>query len=133
MVTPLALIAATPVGATTTNRFKDSAFIVCKKVVFPVPAFPVKKIDLSVLLTKSQANSSCMFLDIYHKYFIYRRFFLTILSKVIIRLFIAKKSKIVNQKSNHVSLFPNHVFLSIVRHFQQHLLLLKFPLNHSNG
>ncbi len=60
MVTPLALMAATPVGATITMRFKLSIFNLCKKVVLPVPALPVKKIERFVLLTNSQANSSSL-------------------------------------------------------------------------
>jgi len=43
MVTPPALIAATPVGATTTIRLGDIFLRFRKNVVFPVPAFPVKK------------------------------------------------------------------------------------------
>ena len=61
MVTPFALIAATPVGATTTKRFKLFIFNRCKNVVLPVPALPVKKIDRFVLFTNSQANSSSLF------------------------------------------------------------------------
>ena len=64
MVTPFALIAATPVGATTINLFKELDFNECKKVVFPVPAFPVKKIERSVFSTKSQAKSNSGFLGI---------------------------------------------------------------------
>ncbi len=61
MVTPFALIAATPVGATTINLFKEFAFNECKNVVFPVPALPVKKIDRSVFSTKSHAKSNSGF------------------------------------------------------------------------
>ena len=64
MVTPFALIAATPVGATTINLFKELDFNECKKVVFPVPAFPVKKIERSVFSTKSQDKSNSGFLGI---------------------------------------------------------------------
>ena len=64
MVTPFALMAATPVGATITILFKDSFFILCKKVVLPVPAFPVIKRFLSVLLIKSKASFSSGFLGI---------------------------------------------------------------------
>ena len=61
MVTPLALIAATPVGATTTNLFLDSYFTFLRKVVLPVPAFPVRKIFRSVFSTKFHAKSSSVF------------------------------------------------------------------------
>ena len=61
MVTPLALIAATPVGATTTMRFREFFFNSCKKVVLPVPALPVKKIERLVLFKKSHANCSSLF------------------------------------------------------------------------
>lgn len=43
MVTPPALMAAIPVGATMTVRLGDSFFRLRRKVVFPVPAFPVRK------------------------------------------------------------------------------------------
>jgi hypothetical protein len=44
-VTPPALMAATPVGAVTIIRLAVFPFRFCRKVVFPVPAFPVKKYD----------------------------------------------------------------------------------------
>ena len=64
MVTPFALIAATPVGATTTILFNDAAFTLCKKVVFPVPALPVIKRFLSVFSINWRARSSSAFLGI---------------------------------------------------------------------
>ena len=42
MVTPPALMAATPVGATTINRFDDFSTTVFRNVVLPVPALPVR-------------------------------------------------------------------------------------------
>ena len=55
MVTPPALIAATPVGATTTAFF-DVVFIIClRKVVLPDPALPVRNTERSVCLIKSDA------------------------------------------------------------------------------
>ena len=48
IVAPLALIAATPVGATTINLLEHSFLILWRKVVFPVPAFPVRNTFLSV-------------------------------------------------------------------------------------
>ena len=57
MVLPPALIAATPVGATTTVFLSvcDSRFL--RKVVLPVPAFPVKNICCWVSLTKENAKA----------------------------------------------------------------------------
>lgn len=43
MVIPPALMAAMPVGASTIIRFGDSSFNRLRKVVLPVPAFPVRK------------------------------------------------------------------------------------------
>ena len=60
---PPALIAATPVGATTTNCFIPSDLMACKNVVLPLPAFPVKKRLRFVLRTKSKANSNSEFVD----------------------------------------------------------------------
>ena len=51
MVTPPAFSAAIPVGAIIMNSLCVLAAKLCKKVVFPVPAFPVKKTWLAVLLT----------------------------------------------------------------------------------
>ena len=48
MVTPPALSAAIPVGATTTTFLCVVRIISLSKVVFPVPALPVRKIDLFV-------------------------------------------------------------------------------------
>ena len=48
-VVPPALMAATPVGAATTICFVDVCCIFCRSVVFPVPAFPVRNMDLLVL------------------------------------------------------------------------------------
>ena len=56
---PPALMAATPVGARTTMRLKPSALIWWRKVVFPVPALPVRKMFLFVLRTYWKASSSC--------------------------------------------------------------------------
>src|ERR1043166_2546697 len=55
---PPALIAATPVGAVTTIRLGVSSLILWRKVVLPVPAFPVRKTLLLVLRTYSKASSS---------------------------------------------------------------------------
>jgi hypothetical protein len=44
MVVPPALIAATPVGATIARFFIQLSLMCFRKVVFPVPALPVKKI-----------------------------------------------------------------------------------------
>lgn len=44
MVTPPAFTAATPVGASTTMFLVVWARMYFKKVVFPVPALPVRKI-----------------------------------------------------------------------------------------
>ena len=56
MVVPPALIAATPVGAITAVCLLQFSFIYFKKVVLPVPAFPVRKIFWELLLTISAAN-----------------------------------------------------------------------------
>ena len=55
MVTPPALIAATPVGATIAICLGQVSFIYFKKVVFPVPALPVRKIFRELWLTSSVA------------------------------------------------------------------------------
>ena len=57
MVTPSALIAATPVGATTVICLSVSVFRRRKKVVLPVPALPVRKIQRLVCCTYSYASS----------------------------------------------------------------------------
>ena len=82
MVTPFALIAATPVGATITILFKDSFFILCKKVVFPVPALPVIKRFLSVFSMNCTASSNSGFLGIF-----------TFLSKILNHTLFHKKPK----------------------------------------
>ena len=55
MVTPPALMAAMPVGATTTTLFLDSSTTLLRKVVFPVPALPVRKTLFPVFSTNSHA------------------------------------------------------------------------------
>ena len=65
MVTPPALIAATPVGATTIMRFGERSFSCRKKVVFPVPAFPVRNTLTPVCSKKSRANSNCGLLSMF--------------------------------------------------------------------
>src|SRR5580692_4059091 len=57
-VVPPALMAATPVGATTAIFLKLFSRICLRKVVFPVPAFPVKNTDLEVWLTNLTARSN---------------------------------------------------------------------------
>ena len=61
IVTPPALRAATPVGATTAIRLRVMFGRLRRKVVFPVPAFPVRNTDLLVNFTRSCA--SFMFLS----------------------------------------------------------------------
>ncbi|EFC76788.1 hypothetical protein HMPREF0649_00100 [Segatella buccae D17] len=61
MVTPAALMAATPVGATTTMRFMLCSFSALRNVVLPVPAFPVRKILFPVCSTKSHASRISLF------------------------------------------------------------------------
>src|SRR6187401_3709835 len=56
MVTPPALIAATPVGATTAICFGQFSLIYFRNVVLPVPALPVRKIFLELWFTNSAAN-----------------------------------------------------------------------------
>ena len=55
MVTPCALSAAIPVGATTTVFLWVALRIWCNKVVFPVPALPVRKTDRWVWLMNCSA------------------------------------------------------------------------------
>ena len=57
-------MAATPVGATTTSRLLLFCLRVRRKVVFPVPAFPVRKILCPVCSTNSQAVLSSLFFSI---------------------------------------------------------------------
>ena len=54
MVTPPALTAATPVGATTASLFPQFSTICFRKVVLPVPALPVRNTEIPV---------SCMYLS----------------------------------------------------------------------
>ena len=61
MVVPPALMAATPVGATITVAFGDVSLMCLRKVVLPVPAFPVRKSERDVLRTNSSANVKTMF------------------------------------------------------------------------
>src|SRR5260370_33144638 len=58
MVTPPALTAATPVGATTTTLFRVAAASPFSSVVLPVPAFPVTKQCLRVCRTNCSASSN---------------------------------------------------------------------------
>ncbi len=51
MVTPLAFMAATPVGATTILDLWITFLSSSKNVVLPVPALPVRKIFLEVFST----------------------------------------------------------------------------------
>src|SRR5690606_36572468 len=68
-------MAATPVGATTIRRLNDSFFILCKKVVLPVPALPVKNIFLFVSLAKDHAKSNSVFVfKIFNHKTIYPKF-----------------------------------------------------------
>ena len=64
MVTPPAVIAATPVGATTIIRLGERRFNSRKNVVFPVPALPVKKILVPVYSRKLKASSNWGFVSI---------------------------------------------------------------------
>ena len=58
MVLPPALMAATPVGATTIQRLSLSLKTLFKKVVLPVPASPVKNTLRLVFSTMSKATSA---------------------------------------------------------------------------
>ena len=60
-MTPPALIAATPVGATTIIRLGETSLSLFKKVVLPVPAFPVRKRLVPVFCSKLKARSNCWF------------------------------------------------------------------------
>ena len=53
-------MAATPVGASTTKRLDMLRVRYLRKVVFPVPAFPVRNTDLSVHLTYLSAVSNML-------------------------------------------------------------------------
>jgi hypothetical protein len=61
IVTPPALIAATPVGATTIIRFGERSRSLCRNVVLPVPARPVKNRLTAVSPIKRSASSNCGF------------------------------------------------------------------------
>ena len=63
MVTPLAFMAATPVGATITIFLVLVSFIFLNKVVFPVPAFPVRKIFWLVVSIKERTLSKMSFVE----------------------------------------------------------------------
>ena len=54
-------MAATPVGATMIMRFGVRSFNVLRKVVFPVPALPVRKTLVFVREMYSQAKWSSLF------------------------------------------------------------------------
>ena len=64
MVMPPALMAATPVGATMMFRLLLRSLSVRRKVVLPVPAFPVRKILIPVCSTKSHALRNSWFFSI---------------------------------------------------------------------
>ena len=61
MVTPPALMAATPVGATIIMRLGVRSRRVLRKVVLPVPAFPVRKRLVLVRAMYSHAKWSSLF------------------------------------------------------------------------
>src|SRR6187401_686190 len=65
MVTPPALIAATPVGATTAICLGQFSLIYFRNVVLPVPALPVRKIFLELWFTSSAANRNISLLRSY--------------------------------------------------------------------
>lgn len=64
MVTPPALMAAIPVGARTTIRFGDLRLSSFRKVVFPVPALPVRNKLALVFSIMSQAFRDSSFISI---------------------------------------------------------------------
>ena len=64
MVMPPALMAATPVGATTINRFDDFSTTVFRNVVLPVPALPVRNMLVPVCSTNSHASRNSSFFSI---------------------------------------------------------------------
>ena len=61
MVLPPAFTAATPVGARTTKFFFTSSWTIFRKVVFPVPARPVRKKELLVFAIISYASFCSLF------------------------------------------------------------------------
>jgi hypothetical protein len=64
IVCPSAFKAAMPVGASTTNRLPSVLVKFFKKVVFPVPALPVRKILRLVFAIYRSANSNFRFVSI---------------------------------------------------------------------
>ena len=64
MVTPSALMAAMPVGATTIIRLDDSVLSRRRKVVLPVPALPVRKRLVLVVSMMFHASCVCSFVSI---------------------------------------------------------------------
>ena len=85
MVTPPALTAATPVGATTASLLLQPATMCFRNVVFPVPAFPVRKTEIPV---------SCMYLSASRK-----RLSFSILPLISVVIFQHRKIMIVCGKS----------------------------------
>ena len=81
MVTPSALIAATPVGATTTDRLRLCSTTAFRNVVLPVPALPVRKILRPVFSTKSHACLSSAFRSIKNCVSCYNRLSKTLLQR----------------------------------------------------
>src|SRR6185436_20277476 len=65
IVTPPALIAATPVGATTAICLGQFSLIYFRNVVFPVPALPVRKMFLELWFTSSAASRNISLLRSY--------------------------------------------------------------------
>lgn len=57
---PPAFMAAMPVGASTTARFRVASLNLRRNVVLPVPAFPVRKTFAPVLSTKCHTNSKSL-------------------------------------------------------------------------
>ena len=62
-MTPPALMAATPVGAATTMFLDECSTRYFKKVVFPVPALPVRKTLSFVSVIKRNARSNMSFIS----------------------------------------------------------------------
>ena len=65
MVTPPALMAATPVGATTIGLLRDCSTTAFRNVVFPVPALPVKNMLCPVFSTKSHAVCTILYASLF--------------------------------------------------------------------
>ena len=74
IVTPPAFMAAMPVGATTTTLFLDSSTTFRRNVVFPVPAFPVRKTLFPVFSTNSHAVFSALFPSISLSSYIFSKY-----------------------------------------------------------